>query len=187
MNRLQLRLNARKADSDRELRKRTVTAMRSPPVQTIRVPAMCLHSTHHPQVCPKRQRDLTQRKPADLVPLALSAHVQPGVRRAASIARNAERSDHASASSSVSITEAMTNVGLAWIGQLIGHKIEGKKRAFLHDLVLWLIGPAWLMSKIYAKIGQRYRVCPAAIRGGAVANAVFAPCAPDSSDRASCA
>lgn len=75
---------------------------------------------------------------------------------------------------------------LAWIGQFIGHKIEGKKRAFLHDLVFLLIGPAWLMSKIYAKIGQRYRACPVAIRGGAVANAVFAPCAPDSSDRASC-
>ncbi len=45
---------------------------------------------------------------------------------------------------------------LAWIGQFIGHKIEGKKPAFLHDLVFLLIGPAWLMSKIYAKIGQRY-------------------------------
>jgi len=69
----------------------------------------------------------------------------------------------------------MTNVGHAWIGQLIGHKIEGKKPALLHDLVFLPIGPAWLMSKIYAKIGQRYRVCPAAIRGSAVANAVFAP------------
>ena len=49
----------------------------------------------------------------------------------------------------------MTNVGLAWIGQLIGHKLEGKKRALLHDLVFLPIGPAWLMSKIYAKIGQR--------------------------------
>ena len=147
---------------------------------------MCLHGTHHPQVRPKRQRDLTQRKTADLVLLALNAHVQPGVTRAASIARNAERSDHARDRSSVSITEAMTNVGLAWIGQLIGHKIEGKKRALLHDLVFVLIGPAWLMSKIYAKIGQRYRVCPAAIRGGAVANAVFAACARRSSDRASC-
>ena len=81
----------------------------------------------------------------------------------------------------------MTNVGLAWIGQFIGHKIEGKKPAFLPDLVFLLIGPAWLMSKIYAKIGQRYRACTLAIRGGAVANAVFAPCARRSSDRASCA
>ena len=123
--------------------------------QTIRVLARCLHGTHHPQVCPKRQRDFAQRKTADLVPLALSAHVQPSVTRAPSIARNAPRSDHASDSSRVSITEAMTNVGLAWIGQLIGHKIEGKKPAFLPDLVFLLIGPAWLMSKIYAKIAQR--------------------------------
>jgi hypothetical protein len=114
------------------------------------------HRCYHPQVCPKRQRDLTQRKTADLVPLALGAHVQPSVTRAASIARNAERYDHASDRSRVSITKAMTNVGLAWIGQLIGHKIEGKKPAFLHDLVFLLIGPAWLMSKIYAKIGQRF-------------------------------
>jgi uncharacterized membrane protein YGL010W len=49
----------------------------------------------------------------------------------------------------------MTNVGHACIGQLIGHKIEGKKPALLHDLVFLLIGSAWLMSKIYAKIGQR--------------------------------
>ena len=112
--------------------------------------------THHPQVCPKRQRDFAQRKAADLVPLALNAHVQPSVTRAASIARNAPRSDHASDSSRVSITEAMTNVGLAWIGQLIGHKIEGKKPVFLPDLVFLLIGPAWLASKCYRKMGQPY-------------------------------
>jgi uncharacterized membrane protein YGL010W len=123
--------------------------------QTICVPARCLHRTHHPQVCPKRQRDFAQRKTAHLVLLALSVHVQPDITHAESIARNAERSDHASDRSSVSITEVMTNVGHAWIGQLIGHKLEGKKRALLHDLVFLPIGPAWLMSKIYAKIGQR--------------------------------
>lgn len=46
-------------------------------------------------------------------------------------------------------------VGLAWIGQFIGHKLEGKKPAYLSDLVFLLIGPAWLTSKIYAKNGQR--------------------------------
>ena len=71
------------------------------------------------------------------------------------IARNAERYDHASDSSSASITNAMTNVGLPWNGQFNVQKIEGKNRAFLPDLVFLLIGPAWLMSKIYAKIGQR--------------------------------
>jgi uncharacterized membrane protein YGL010W len=45
---------------------------------------------------------------------------------------------------------------LAWIGQFIGHKIEGKKPSFFKDLVFLLIGPAWLMSFVYKKLGQRY-------------------------------
>jgi uncharacterized membrane protein YGL010W len=45
---------------------------------------------------------------------------------------------------------------LAWIGQFIGHKIEGKKPSFFKDLVFLLIGPAWLMSMVYKKIGQKY-------------------------------
>ncbi len=44
---------------------------------------------------------------------------------------------------------------LAWIGQFIGHNIEGKKPSFLRDLQFLLIGPAWLMAKIYAKLGIR--------------------------------
>jgi uncharacterized membrane protein YGL010W len=42
---------------------------------------------------------------------------------------------------------------LAWIGQFYGHKIEGKKPSFLKDIEFLLIGPAWLMSFIYKKIG----------------------------------
>jgi uncharacterized membrane protein YGL010W len=45
---------------------------------------------------------------------------------------------------------------LAWIGQFIGHKIEGKKPSFFKDVAFLLIGPAWLMSFIYKKLGQRY-------------------------------
>lgn len=41
---------------------------------------------------------------------------------------------------------------LAWIGQFIGHKIEGKKPSFFTDLQFLLIGPAWLMSFIYKKL-----------------------------------
>jgi uncharacterized membrane protein YGL010W len=44
----------------------------------------------------------------------------------------------------------------AWIGQFIGHKIEGKKPSFLKDLVFLLIGPAWLLHFIYRKLGLRY-------------------------------
>tara|TARA_B100001750_G_C15206448_1_gene446096 strand:+ start:144 stop:629 length:486 start_codon:yes stop_codon:yes gene_type:complete len=42
---------------------------------------------------------------------------------------------------------------LAWIGQFVGHKIEGKKPSFFEDLQFLLIGPAWLLSFIYNKLG----------------------------------
>lgn len=45
---------------------------------------------------------------------------------------------------------------VAWIGQFIGHKIEGKKPSFLQDLQFLLIGPAWLMHFIFKKIGIGY-------------------------------
>lgn len=38
---------------------------------------------------------------------------------------------------------------LAWIGQFIGHGIEGKKPSFLKDLQFLLIGPAWLLNFIF--------------------------------------
>jgi uncharacterized membrane protein YGL010W len=45
---------------------------------------------------------------------------------------------------------------LAWIGQFIGHNIEGKKPSFFKDLQFLLIGPAWLLSFIYEKMGIKY-------------------------------
>ena len=45
---------------------------------------------------------------------------------------------------------------LAWIGQFYGHKVEGKKPSFLKDLQFLLIGPMWLMSFIYKKLGIGY-------------------------------
>ena len=44
----------------------------------------------------------------------------------------------------------------AWLGQFYGHKIEGKKPSFLKDLQFLLIGPAWLLSFIFDKLGIRY-------------------------------
>ncbi len=44
----------------------------------------------------------------------------------------------------------------AWIGQLIGHKIEGKKPSFLDDLKFLLIGPIWLLSSILKKMNIKY-------------------------------
>ena len=45
---------------------------------------------------------------------------------------------------------------LAWIGQFIGHKIEKKKPSFLKDILFLLIGPAWLLSKVYKKVRLPY-------------------------------
>lgn len=41
----------------------------------------------------------------------------------------------------------------AWVGQFIGHQIEGKRPSFFKDLQFLLIGPAWLMADVYRKAG----------------------------------
>ena len=45
---------------------------------------------------------------------------------------------------------------IAWVGQFIGHKIEGAKPSFFDDIKFLLIGPAWLLSFIYKRIGIKY-------------------------------
>lgn len=45
---------------------------------------------------------------------------------------------------------------VAWIAQFIGHKFEGRKPSFLTDLTYLLIGPAWVMAKLYRQLGWRY-------------------------------
>ena len=45
---------------------------------------------------------------------------------------------------------------VAWIAQFIGHKIEGKKPSFLTDLVYLLIGPAWILGKVYRRFGWKF-------------------------------
>ena len=44
----------------------------------------------------------------------------------------------------------------AWIGQFIGHLIEGRRPSFFTDLAYLLIGPAWLMAKLMRRIGVAY-------------------------------
>lgn len=44
----------------------------------------------------------------------------------------------------------------AWIGQFIGHKVEGKKPSFLDDLKFLLIGPIWLLHFILKKLSIKY-------------------------------
>ncbi|MFT7108806.1 MAG: YGL010W-like membrane protein [Psychrobacter glaciei] len=43
-----------------------------------------------------------------------------------------------------------------WALQFYGHEVEGKKPSFLKDVQYLMIGPAWLMSFIYNKIGLKY-------------------------------
>lgn len=44
---------------------------------------------------------------------------------------------------------------VAWIAQFIGHgkRFEGRKPSFLTDLRYLLIGPAWVLSKLYRRLG----------------------------------
>jgi uncharacterized membrane protein YGL010W len=41
---------------------------------------------------------------------------------------------------------------LAWIGQFVGHKIEGKKPSFLKDLQFLLIGPLWVIKALWPDV-----------------------------------
>lgn len=44
---------------------------------------------------------------------------------------------------------------LAWIGQFIGHKIEGRKPSFLQDISFLLIGPLWVNRFLLQKLGWK--------------------------------
>jgi uncharacterized membrane protein YGL010W len=45
---------------------------------------------------------------------------------------------------------------LAWIGQFIGHKIEGKKPSFFDDLRYLLIGPLFVLAVLYRRLRIAY-------------------------------
>jgi uncharacterized membrane protein YGL010W len=44
----------------------------------------------------------------------------------------------------------------AWIMQFIGHKIEGKKPSFFEDLQYLWVGPIFVLSKAFIKLGVRW-------------------------------
>ena len=45
---------------------------------------------------------------------------------------------------------------LAWLGQFIGHAIEGKRPSFFKDVQFLLIGPIWLLAALYRRVGIPY-------------------------------
>jgi len=46
--------------------------------------------------------------------------------------------------------------GIAWIGQFIGHAVEGKRPSFFKDVQFLLIGPLWLLAAAYRKLSLPY-------------------------------
>ena len=45
---------------------------------------------------------------------------------------------------------------LAWIAQFVGHKIEGRKPSFFEDLQYLWVGPLFVLSKLFGKLGIRW-------------------------------
>ena len=44
----------------------------------------------------------------------------------------------------------------AWIGQFVGHAIEGSRPSFVEDVRSFLVGPAWLLGFVYRRLGIGY-------------------------------
>jgi uncharacterized membrane protein YGL010W len=51
---------------------------------------------------------------------------------------------------------SLVTFAAAWVGQFIGHAIEGRKPAFVDDLRSFLVAPAWLLGDVYRRLGLRY-------------------------------
>lgn len=45
---------------------------------------------------------------------------------------------------------------LAWIAQFVGHKIEGRKPSFFEDLQYLWVGPLFVLSLLFRKLGVRW-------------------------------
>ena len=45
---------------------------------------------------------------------------------------------------------------IAWIGQFIGHAIEGARPSFFKDVQFLLIGPLWLVAAVYRVLSVKY-------------------------------
>jgi uncharacterized membrane protein YGL010W len=45
---------------------------------------------------------------------------------------------------------------VAWIGQFIGHAVEGKRPSFFKDVQFLMIGPLWLVAALYRRLGMTY-------------------------------
>jgi uncharacterized membrane protein YGL010W len=44
----------------------------------------------------------------------------------------------------------------AWIAQFVGHQLEGKKPSFFEDIQYLWVGPLFVLSKLFMKLGIRW-------------------------------
>jgi uncharacterized membrane protein YGL010W len=44
----------------------------------------------------------------------------------------------------------------AWVMQFVGHKIEGKKPSFFEDIQYLWVGPLFVLSRLFGKLGLRW-------------------------------
>lgn len=51
---------------------------------------------------------------------------------------------------------ALTVFVTGWAGQFVGHLVEGGRPAFFKDLQFLLVGPVWLLSFAYRRLGLPY-------------------------------
>ena len=51
------------------------------------------------------------------------------------------------------LTISLATFIIAWVAQIWGHQIEGKKPSFVTDLQFLLIGPLWILNKVYEELG----------------------------------
>jgi uncharacterized membrane protein YGL010W len=57
--------------------------------------------------------------------------------------------------SHVLISSVVIFIG-AWIIQFVGHKIEGKKPSFFEDIQYLWVGPMFVLSKLFIKLGIKW-------------------------------
>lgn len=54
---------------------------------------------------------------------------------------------------------------IAWIGQFVGHHIEGARPSFFKDVQFLLIGPLWLLAHVFRRLRWLRRAPVQAVHG----------------------
>lgn len=63
---------------------------------------------------------------------------------------------HAAIGPTAMLWTAVAVFVVAWIGQFIGHQIEGARPSFFTDVTYLLVGPIYLMGKVFRRLGISY-------------------------------